>query len=322
MSRSPRTHAIAALAGLAACTLAWLALFRADFDRPTPSSSWIDALYEAKERALASTRPPRVVLVGGSGVLFALRADMLSARWGVPVVNFGTHAGLDLAYLLHRVERVVAPGDTVLLSIEYELYGRDPGVIGPVLLDYLLARDVGYLTSRPLLQQARAAFSLEWDRAWLPFKETVPSPAGAAVYRIGSVTALGDILGNDRAAQSTVYRGGLLQEPGIALAWREDNLAILDAFLARCRARGIRVVATAPALMDRSDYARADHGEAWRRLVAWHAERGVEWIVQPREALYPPPDFLDTHYHLVSDVAAANSARVAQRWTPLAASPR
>src|SRR5215204_6344723 len=59
--------------------------------------NFIHGLYERKhvaaERA-AAAGPGRLLIVGGSGALFGVDAEVLGAKLGIPAVNFGTHAGL------------------------------------------------------------------------------------------------------------------------------------------------------------------------------------------------------------------------------------
>lgn len=311
--RAARRHALAAIAALALCSVAWFAIYRLDFGRPTGPSSWIDSLYAAKEAAAARAKPPRVLLGGGSSVLFGLRADVLARQWGVPVVNLGTHAGLDLDYLLRRLEPLLAPRDTLLLTLEYELYDRDPGAFGTVLVDYLLARDPGYLKSLPLHRQVLAASGLTWDRALEPWRAKPETAPAQAVYSIGSITPSGDILGNERARRSAMAWTALAAAKPVALAIRERNLARLGDFLERCRQRGVRVIAVAPPLMAHASYAQPRYAEGWRRLEDWYGSRGVPFLLAPPESLLPRDDFFDTRYHLVGEAADRYSRRLAAR---------
>ena len=100
--------------GLVLAALAWTAVFAIDEGRPTWQSQWTYDLYQEKTRALAAIPGPRLVAIGGSSVTFGVRADVLSRELGLAAYNFGSHAGLDLAYVLHRAQGVLRSGDTAL----------------------------------------------------------------------------------------------------------------------------------------------------------------------------------------------------------------
>src|SRR5665213_1257330 len=64
--------------------------------------AWINNLLQqkqliAKRKAL---KGPRLVIIGGSGVLFGCDAELIEKKLNIPTVNFGTHAGLGMRYLL------------------------------------------------------------------------------------------------------------------------------------------------------------------------------------------------------------------------------
>ena len=64
----------------------------------------------------ASLPGPRILVFGGSATRISFDSVIVIRKVGIPTVNFGTHAGLGLAYILDRAKRAMQPGDIVLLA--------------------------------------------------------------------------------------------------------------------------------------------------------------------------------------------------------------
>ncbi len=60
----------------------------------------------------------KIIFVGGSNLLFGLRAESLGRRIGVPVVNYGLTADLGADVIAERAGEVIGPGDVVVLATE------------------------------------------------------------------------------------------------------------------------------------------------------------------------------------------------------------
>ncbi len=78
------------------------------------------AAYGDKLARLESTPPPRLILVGGSGMAFGLDSRKLESELRLPVVNMGLHAATGLEFQLETIRPHLRNGDVVFLSIEYE----------------------------------------------------------------------------------------------------------------------------------------------------------------------------------------------------------
>ena len=112
-------HAIAiALAGLLAPLLAgfkWLG--------PPPaqqeSEVWTHRMDQRVRAAASHIRGRKIIFIGGSNLIFGVRADSLGRRVGLPVVNYGLHAGIGLDYAADRAAEIIGPGDIVILAPEH-----------------------------------------------------------------------------------------------------------------------------------------------------------------------------------------------------------
>jgi len=63
----------------------------------------------------------RIILAGGSNVAFGLDARLMQKELGVPVINYGLHAGLGIVPL-RELQQYIHEGDIVIISLEYSMF--------------------------------------------------------------------------------------------------------------------------------------------------------------------------------------------------------
>ncbi len=68
------------------------------------------------ERGLA-----KIVVCGGSSCAFGINTDVMQQKFGLPVVNFGMHAGMGAPVLAGLALKYTKPGDTLIVSLEPHL---------------------------------------------------------------------------------------------------------------------------------------------------------------------------------------------------------
>jgi hypothetical protein len=85
---------------------------------PFPYDHDLSAIID-KVRLLKEGKGGRIVLVGGSGLLFGVDSEMMETRFQRPVVNFGLWAGFGITALLREIKPHLRPGDVVIVSPEY-----------------------------------------------------------------------------------------------------------------------------------------------------------------------------------------------------------
>ncbi len=72
-----------------------------------------------KHQRLDSLSSPKIVLVGGSNLPFGIKSEMIEEAIGLPVADMGLHAGLGMNFILSEVEENIHQGDVVIVSLEY-----------------------------------------------------------------------------------------------------------------------------------------------------------------------------------------------------------
>jgi hypothetical protein len=295
---------------------------------PTPSSQWAFELNQKKAGIASQLGRPALFLVGGSATLFGDNASVIEHELGVPTVNFGTHAALGPAYILHLVRQSVRPGDTVLLTIEYELLdwsGMSQNAWSdPLLLDYLLARDPAYFRGLPLKDQLEIALRLPFKRIKTGLKgwrRPLPLREPGIVYDARLLNDRGDQTGH-KAARRIVNSSHILNPISPLVKGMSPRPSGMDDVRYFCRwasTNGVRVLAALPPLAENPAYARETARQVEARVHAFYKELGVPLLGNQADWLYPVTEFYDTNYHLTEEAARLHSQRLARQLRPFLA---
>src|SRR5207253_7350012 len=121
--------------GLIGSLLAWPVLFRMQAGALTEETMFVHDISVFKYQRAAALTCPKIVFIGGSGVLFSVRAAQIEQATHIPTANLGTHAALSLRYMLFRSRDILRPGDIAVLIPEYSLY-YESTVPTDLLLNY------------------------------------------------------------------------------------------------------------------------------------------------------------------------------------------
>lgn len=192
--------------------------------------------YLDKQRLLAVTPSPRLILVGGSNILTSIDSSLLSRELGMPVVNAGLTAGMGLGFMLESIKPYIRPNDLVLVVPEYEnffgttYYGTEtlPAVLSafPNELRHIhsFRQRLNLLKNIQPLLLRRILYSL--------------SEAGSKTpVDISNVDSFGDLLGKNRFAQEpAVFEQSFLFPLGDFLPDAVKGLVEFDALVKTRRA--------------------------------------------------------------------------------------
>lgn len=287
------------------------------FDPTMPGQGNYLAATVEKHRRLATTRPPRLILLGGSNVAFGFDADRLGRDTGLTVVNLGLAAGLGGDFMLNEVAGALGPGDVVVLFLEYDQYAVAGGA--PALRQLLEYRPAGALHlparwwRRFLDAEALGILGAAVRRSqpWLgPEASRLPSEAW---YARAGFTAAGDYRGHHGApatmaelpADSPVFtppRAGPLH-PRFG---RE-----LAAFAELGRRRGARFFVSWPAIVAEAFAPAEPAVERLRAELA--ALPGVTLLGEPRDHVFDRSLGFDLTYHLNAAGAQWRTERLLRR---------
>jgi hypothetical protein len=267
--------------------------FFARFVFPAPEEAyWTEQLYLVKEQAVRHIRGQKVILVAGSSTYYDFSAEQLSRKIGLPVVNFGTHAGLGARYLLDRAARNMDSGDIVVLAMEPGLYDDSPPTW--VTAAFVQFYDPGYISRTevqswaPLLVGARPHYIY---RSWISAgliggpKPHTDETGGARDNLASKVTP---------EMRSRVTAMG----PAFVKMNPRDPPAYLRRFLTTARQRGVTVFGGWSPMLDSPLYHDPTDPQRLRATSAAYKVLGVPALGAPQDFLFPLSDMFDTNFHL------------------------
>ena len=258
-------------------------------------------------------RPPQLIVIAGSNVLYSIDSQALAEETGLPVTNAGQHWGLAL-YAGERIADRLRPGDVVLAPLEYEFYA---------LVDDMQATEACYLIAH---DRTRIGGLSGWIKVL-----TTCSPVllfgGVAIRLMGYVglryprfdmadilTAEGDMM--DNVEERSSWRVGLNGPRIVDSGDTPLRFGRLERIVAAWRAKGAVVLLSFPALPESAVGVRVV-GEAWlAKFRAWATEQGAHVVSSPAAHRFPVRCFFDSPYHLHQGCTAANSRIYAKAIKP------
>jgi len=285
---------LAVFLGLQALVLAGLQGF---YSRTVLGDHYL-AAWRDKQARLASSPPPRLLLVGGSSLAFGVDSQTLESAARRPVVNLGLHAGLGAEFILRQGEAAARQGDLVVLTLEYpllipwdrghaatllELLAMSPDAarfVAPRVLPSLLDEGLQLIGKRPRALALWAGGAL---------------PGPGEIYARSAFDGRGDAVGHLRLGSSDGggRHGGLPPLPEEALL---ETIARLNLFASRVRDRGARSAFALAPVPDDDRQRQAARLQAFVTLL--RRELGMPLLEVPLS--YPRSEFFDTAYHLTA----------------------
>jgi hypothetical protein len=302
-----------------------MGLYAVEFYRnlgvPTNSSRWCSEIYQKKRMAAGKITSPKLLLVGGSGVLFGLSAKEIQDQTGFPTINFGTHAGLKTDYILREARQIARPGDTVLLCLEYELYTYGKSDVSEALVDYVVSRDPDYFYSLSLPEKWNVFMATSDQRLKRGLKNRLqPEPQlGGGIYDSKFINEWGDQTNHPKASQKTEAAILALRQKGILgtdLPEHPAGFELISSFCQWARTNHIRVLATFPNICERPEYYLPPARRTAKTIGKFFAGLDVPVLGDYTESILPPDQFYDTIYHLTDEASIARTQRLLQHLAP------
>ncbi len=261
-------------------TNGWAAIVNKHRPRPTPA--------------------PILWLVGGSNVMFGYDSDQLTAGLRQPVYNLGIGAALGLPFMLNEVRDVAKPGDTVLLSLEYDLREGSYNVQLQAADFYPPARAYIHYPNPMTWLRAQAQYRLRKARAGINsllygWSTPPPNPTVADtvnVYFENAFSNRGDLLShlNNPQPPQPDFAAPLIFSPYRAY------IDQVNAFVADQNRRGVRVFFTYPPLSQTAYLANKPIYRRWQHELATYLKAPI--LTNPDSTVYADSLCFDTIYHL------------------------
>jgi hypothetical protein len=283
-----------ALAGFASVPLL---LHLAALTLPTQSlepARWVHEALTKKAQIASETRQPQILVAAGSNALFGASAKTISEWYGIPATNIAVHAGLGRSYILSYAQRLMKPGDLVVLPLEYELYEREH--FETALYYQALAHDRAYYASLDPMDKLRLLANIRIGD-WLHFarNRVAPDRKIEKGYQARTLNERGDETNNAKHTVAPELREKLQRYTMRRFEIAPDAIADLKAFDQLAQSRGARVALAFPNFLSAS-FDETTRAQAMAvQQAAWKA--GLMFIGKPDERLFDLEDAYDTAYH-------------------------
>jgi hypothetical protein len=255
-----------------------------------------------KHDRLASAPSPRMILIGGSNLLFGIDSRMIEQQTGYHPVNMGLMRSLRLDYILNEVDSELRAGDLVIISLEYStLNGEAMGEEGQVIMGAMTQR----LASAGLLSWEQCRRLLDQDAIeylGVTFRQAIANISERdddeddpdvlqGLNEYGDLTRFHDPTvqpRDDNNDQTTLTR---VNVPGV-----EASIRRLNEFIASCRTRGVEVMYAAPPICRTHYQQHAEAAHKFEQLLTAQLDAPV--ACAPADMVFDDAGFLGRSYHL------------------------
>ena len=236
---------IASLLAFFVITVPFISMFvyNLAISEPIYSETFVGALDEKFDR-LTSTEEDKIIVVGGSSVVFGIDSELIESYAGMPVINFGLYAALGTKLMLDLSLAGIEKGDVVVIAPELDaqtmsLYFNTETTLQAIDEDMSMLFHVS----------ADNFFSLVgglWDHTArkIEYKKTgtYPDP-GNTIYRRDSFNSFGDIKRDGTRKENVMP---LYYDPNTAITFSEDIISsdfieYLNDYISTCRRKGATV---------------------------------------------------------------------------------
>jgi hypothetical protein len=266
-----------------------------------------------KQENLKLQSSPRIVFVGGSNLAFGLDSEEIAKQTKFHPVNMGLHVELGLNYVLNEVKAGLKPGDVVVVSPEYELFGEHYAGGGAILytaleqhpadLRYYSVQNIGLVLNTGLLI---AGEIIDYDVRCLSRQKDSYDPNDQSnAYRRNGFNEYGDVIAHHSLPPKPFVIPSI--GPKITPATIARTIQDLNAFKQWCDQHDVVVVYSFPVVPD--EYFKQNRGviDEIQRAVGGLSFSAID---SPVEMTLPIEDFFDTPYHLTEQGTKLRTERL------------
>jgi len=280
-----------------------------------PPAQHVHASTIVKHKRLEEAPSPRIIFLGGSGMLFGVDGKMVETETGYAPVNMGLNAGVGLHFMLREVEEDIRKGDIVVVTPEYEHFGRE--LVTEVLFTVLehRAENLDYLESVQvpmLLDRAHIYFGQVARAGLRRLRGARVKPVSLPYCRDG-VDGFGDMVGHRGLPSQDLSKLHMFIAP-FDNGYIDDVVTRLNAFHDHCEQRGAQAVLAYPAAPSEKMLPHIDRIRSVAAAVREECRMPV--LNTPATAAMPLAQFYDTVYHLGPAGARVRTERLLEWLKP------
>ncbi|QKX03905.1 hypothetical protein HN014_02950 [Aquimarina sp. TRL1] len=256
-----------------------------------------------KHMAASKIKKPKIILLGGSNLVFGVNSKQIGEAVGMPIVNMGLHAQLGLEFILNEAKNLIRDNDVVILSMEHLMTLEGNKELQSLAAYY-------YPESRTYYDKEERGLSFFLEDRHLSFKKIIDRWFGLKeldeVYSRRTFNEEGD---------GTLH----LPKPGlkelgskeVIKEHKKQEIHALNAFLETVMSQNITLLFSyAP--YEQSEYQKNREvldkiHEAIKEKLKW------EIISEPDDFVYPADYFFDSVYHLNKEGRSIHTTRLIEK---------
>ncbi len=234
----------------------------------------------------------KIILAGGSNLVFGIDSQQIEKELNIHVVNLGLHAKLGLAFILSELRDVASSKDIIVLSIEHLMTSQG---------DRELQRMTAYYNSFAFKYYHEkndnwsSLLKFKLDNHHILFKKTISNIIKKAkndpIYTRNGINKYGDAI-----SHLELVKKDKLGSKSIIKDNSDDKIKLLNEFYLFAKRKGIKVVFSYGA------YERSEYENNIIALKKTHKRMeenlNIEMIMDIDDFVYPTSYFYDSVYHL------------------------
>lgn len=306
-------------------------------DSPIRAARWLYPVFLRQDAELEKPGDQaRLILLGGSNVLFGFDGALLQKYSGMDVVNLGAHADFSISHQITRLKGKLRPGDLVVASFEHPKYAQPEHLefeqIQTLVWIQRYYKQVSFLRNITNIVEARTELIGEVIARRVLQSDRIPvflnqidenKRAEGCTHSLSPVEQYYDesrlddhcfvyvsepLSGRGLEAardNKSPYQPPVLSLEAISSFARLDEIALTA---------GAHVIYTWPAMMDIPHHPRGDMAlqETYQNHAIAMRDAGFRFVCEAEDHWLPPAHFLDTEYHLNGWGASRRSLNLAQ----------
>lgn len=262
---------------------------------------------------------PKLLVVGGSSVIYGIDNKELSNNLGMPVYNMGSSAGLGLDYLLYDAKKEIKKDDIVLLQLEYPLYGEMPDYSEQKIAivwdnyDSFYWENLNFKEKMQLIYGISPKLILEKIKTILLGRKNIDQ----GIEDVKWIDEYGMIQSNTVENSDKKKLLNLIEKKVVNdEILNENKQESIENFLAYCRRKNVEVyVIFPPYLYDKKRFNKEDQKEVQKIKDFWKSNN-VKVIGDYTDTLYDIEDFCNSVYHLNTNGREKHTKMLIERLKP------
>lgn len=260
--------------------------------------TWIHNAMLKKEKIASQITQPKILVTGGSNVIYGVKTYEFQKQFGIPSVNFGVNAGLEIDYILDIAKRNLKSGDIVILPLEYEHFHKTKN-LNQSRIAYILNYDRQYFDQLSSIEKLRYLTSISFDEFIMSFFAN----KNEINYNSKTINQNGDETANFDQTKINAFINRKSHDIAISETVFSESYGVekIIEFAKWCETNNIKLFLSWGSTIDFPVYHTKQYQDYFDTMCTYFRNKNINILGHPNDFLYDKKYFYDTNYHLNSD---------------------